>query len=109
MQNMLIKKSMKKSKKVRCYVCKKFFGNAGAKAVHYKAQHFVPPPPPKPPETLTFVGYKSLVQSSNWGEKMSEQTKNNPPDRVLQLGYLAKILDTLEEILGQLKKQRIIT
>lgn len=82
----------------RCTDCKRVFANAGARARHWKAQHWVPPPPPKPPEEEEMITYTDLVNRTGWRIKLTKTQQRNPGNDVLMLAATLAILEEIRAV-----------
>lgn len=87
------------------YGCNKKFSSwqARDKHVNDKVVH----PDPKP--VMKHVPFADLVGAgTNWGKQKENGKWVNPTDADLTIGFLARIADTLDEILKELRKPRVL-
>lgn len=102
-----VKRKIKQHRR-RCWKCNKLCANAGSRARHLKAMHYVAPPPP-PPKPEKHVLFASLVKKgTNWGRKKPDGVWGDPTDNELIMGYLGRIADTLDDILQELRRTKTI-
>lgn len=85
----------------------KFYSLRGLNTHKTRQSHWfeVKPNPPEPIRTHT--SFKSLVNCmNNWGRKYTEEERKSPPDNDLIMGYLALIIDKMDELIREVKRPR---